>query len=210
MKDRVRHWTAPHTRLSLGNQEIHVWQLALDQPQELIEHLRQWLSTEEQARASRYHFDHDRVRFIVGRGALRDILSRYAGITPGELQLEVGPHGKPRLAGEPGEQLRFNVSHSKGLRLCAVARGRELGVDIECIRAVTDQEQIARRFFSAQETAEWLALPVEQRHAASYYDPRPATPGKVMARWGGWLHQIDPFDLYFFCISPLKAGRMGR
>jgi hypothetical protein len=102
------------------------------------------------------------------------------------------------------------MSHSKGLGLCAVARGRELGVDIECIRAVTDQEQIARRFFSAQETAEWLALPVEQRHAASYYDPRPATPGKVMARWGGWLHQIDPFDLYFFLHFATQSRADGK
>jgi len=53
-------------------------------------------------------------------------------------------------------------------------------------------------------------VPADRFDAAAYYDPRSATPGKVMARWGGWLHQSDPFDVCFFGISPLKAGRMGR
>jgi acyl transferase domain-containing protein len=41
-----------------------------------------------------------------------------------------------------------------------------------------------------------------------YYDPRPATPGKMMTRWGGFLEGIDQFDAYFFGISPREAERL--
>lgn len=42
----------------------------------------------------------------------------------------------------------------------------------------------------------------------SYYDPRPATPGKMNTRWGGFLQHIEEFDALFFGISPREAERM--
>ena len=45
--------------------------------------------------------------------------------------------------------LRFNLSHSGEMVLYAVARGRELGVDLETIRPDFAVDGIARRFFAA-------------------------------------------------------------
>lgn len=45
--------------------------------------------------------------------------------------LEIGPHGKPALKGEP---FHFNLSHSGGLAVCAVEDCR-VGVDVEKKRA---------------------------------------------------------------------------
>jgi len=192
----------------LGNNQIHVWRVVLDQPQELVECLRRWLSADEQARASRFHFDRDCASFIVGRGVLRDLLSRYTGIAPGALHLEVGPHGKPRLAGEHGEQLCFNVSHSKGLGLYTVARGCELGIDVECIRAVTDEEQIARRFFSVRENAELLALPVEQRRAA-FFTCWTRKEAFIKAIGDGLSHPLDRFDVSLTPHEPAQFLSIG-
>jgi phosphopantetheinyl transferase len=50
------------------------------------------------------------------------------------------------------------VSHSYGLALFAVSYGRELGIDVERIRADMASEQVAERFFSARELA---ALAIE-------------------------------------------------
>src|SRR5690606_10857825 len=41
-----------------------------------------------------------------------------------------------------------------------------------------------------------------------FFDPRPATPGRMMTRRGGFLDGIDTFDASFFGISPREAERL--
>jgi acyl transferase domain-containing protein/NADPH:quinone reductase-like Zn-dependent oxidoreductase len=58
------------------------------------------------------------------------------------------------------------------------------------------------------EQAAITEVPPSRYDIQAYYDPRPATPGKVMSKWGGFLDQIDRFDPLFFGISPREADRM--
>ncbi|GIL13952.1 MAG: polyketide synthase [Chloroflexota bacterium] len=51
-------------------------------------------------------------------------------------------------------------------------------------------------------------VPADRYDLQTFYDPRPATPGKVMSKWGGFLDGIDRFDPLFFGISPREAERM--
>jgi acyl transferase domain-containing protein len=51
-------------------------------------------------------------------------------------------------------------------------------------------------------------IPADRFDLSHYYDERPATPGRVMARWGGFLDRIEDFDAAFFGISPLEAERL--
>jgi len=51
-------------------------------------------------------------------------------------------------------------------------------------------------------------VPASRFDVDAYFDPRPATPGKIMTRWGGFLDRIDQFDAAFFGISPREAERM--
>ncbi len=59
--------------------------------------------------------------------------------------------------------MRFNISHSHGLAVLAFARNREIGIDLEPIRPEFAGEEIAERYFSAQELAELRALPAALR-----------------------------------------------
>jgi 4'-phosphopantetheinyl transferase len=81
-------------------------------------------------------------------------LGAYLDAPPHELHFADGPLGKPRIARE--EHLRFNLSHSAGVGLIAVARDREVGVDVELPRRAVDHVAIARRVLGESE-AQWLA-----------------------------------------------------
>lgn len=85
------------------------------------------LSPEELNRASQYRHIADQHRFIVGRAALRGLLSRYLCADPSSFKFMYGSTGKPRLA---SGELHFNVAHSGDIVALAFASG-EVGVDVE-------------------------------------------------------------------------------
>ena len=113
-----------------------MWRSILDQTPSQIRTLQQNLAADEQARAERFYFARDRGHFIVARGVLRAILGRYLSRAPERLSFCYGSHGKPALADAfDGNAIRFNLSHSHGVALYAVTRGREVGIDLERIRS---------------------------------------------------------------------------
>src|SRR5713226_805288 len=127
-------WFAPPESLSMERDEVHLWRACLDVEASRLLRLEESLSTDEQARAARYHFQKDRQRFVVTRGLLRAILGRYLDMAAGQVRFSYSIHGKPALAmGFCGDGIQFNLSHSHGLALFAITRGRKLGVDLELI-----------------------------------------------------------------------------
>ncbi|MGD0207571.1 MAG: 4'-phosphopantetheinyl transferase superfamily protein [Verrucomicrobiota bacterium] len=165
----VPPWRSPPETLVLGCDEVHVWRATLDQTPSQIQSFLHNLAADEQARAERFHFERDRGHFIVARGVLRAILGGYLKRAPEGLSFCYGSHGKPAIAGESGgDAIRFNVSHSHGIALYAVTRGREVGVDLERIRFNLAVAEIAERFFSRREVAMLRALPTEEQREAFF------------------------------------------
>jgi 4'-phosphopantetheinyl transferase len=159
----------PTERLRLDDDEIHIWRRELDQPINIRQGLLDTLNEDERAKAGRFYFDKDRNHFIVARGTLRAILGYYLNLNAARLSFSYGEYGKPMLDKELGEEsLRFNISHSGGLALFAVTRGRELGVDLEKIKAGIADEQIAERFFSTGEVRALRELPKHQQDEAFF------------------------------------------
>jgi 4'-phosphopantetheinyl transferase len=162
----------PPAQLLLSSSEIHVWRVPLTALPDVIERLRVWLSSSELARAARFYHERDRSHFIVGRAALRSILARYLDINPADVTFDYGPQGKPALAGghpsgrSPG--IEFNLAHSHGLALCAIATRKRIGIDLEHIRPMPDATQIAARFFSASEQTALEQIPEESRGDAFF------------------------------------------
>ena len=129
-----------------------------------LERLLQWsvLSEAERARASRFVRPRDGRRFAVCRGSLRLILGQLTNASPQAVAFRFGPGGKPELAGPwpPGDAplLRFNVTHSDDLALIAVSLDRELGVDLERLRTISEAARIVESYFTAAEQAQFAAL----------------------------------------------------
>lgn len=146
-----------------------MWRASLKLPGPEVQALHHSLTKEELERADRFHFQRHRAHFIVARGLLRTILSRYLKIEPRRLRFRYGPKGKPELAGDTSRRgLRFNISHSHGLALYAVTDDRQIGVDVERIRPDVTGEKIAERFFCPREAATLRELPAEVRQQAFY------------------------------------------
>ncbi|MCY7273451.1 MAG: 4'-phosphopantetheinyl transferase superfamily protein [Phormidesmis sp. CAN_BIN44] len=153
-------WMCPPSDLRLQNDEVHVWRSTLDLPTESIDFFAKLLSSYEQIRADRFRFVQHRERFIVGRGILRSLLGRYLQIEPAQLQFIYSKKGKPSLA---DQSLQFNIAHSQGLALYAVALDRPVGVDLEQIRAIADLDSLTQRFFTPNEHVAIAALPINQQ-----------------------------------------------
>ena len=162
-------WPLSPARPELARDDIHAWCAVLDELASDLPAFAETLSAGERQRAERFQFDRDRKRFIVRHGLLRMILGRYLNIEPARLSFTCESRGKPALAGTlDGRTLHFNLSHSDGLALFAVARRFALGVDVERIRPIPEIDQIAGKFFSARESAMLKALPAEQKLEAFF------------------------------------------
>ncbi|CAN5828770.1 hypothetical protein BH23ACT10_BH23ACT10_17690 [soil metagenome] len=107
------------------------------------------LSPTERARADRFHFDHDRQRFVARHAALRTLLSTYAGCPPDALAVETAAHGRPYLAGHDAG-IAFNLAHSGNAALYAVSP-LPVGVDLEHIRVDLDLPGLVARICSRRE-----------------------------------------------------------
>jgi 4'-phosphopantetheinyl transferase len=177
--------------------EIHVWLIRLDPPSEQVESLGRALSADEWERARRFRFDRHRRQYVVGRGALRTLAAAYlgAGIRPEEVKFSYGPRGKPFLAPPfDGRGLQLNLSNSNELALVGFVLSREIGVDVEFMRPMTDCEEIAERFFSESErqTLRTIPFPAKQEAFLNCWTRKEAY---LKAVGEGLAAPLDSFDV---------------
>ena len=161
-------WNAAPNGLKLTEGDVHVFCAPLDVPPDRLAELLQPLSYDEWQRAGRFRFERDRQRFLTGRGTLREILGVFLNVEPASFVFSNSEFGKPQIAAPvAAHSLHFNLAHSDSIALFAIAK-HELGVDLECIRAMDETDQIASRFFSRREKRCLLSLPAEQRLEAFF------------------------------------------
>jgi 4'-phosphopantetheinyl transferase len=143
---------------------VEVVTARLDLACEAVAALSACLCEAERQRATRFHAERDRRRFIVARARLRELLAERVGLAAQSLELTYGKNGKPALAGRPAHTgWGFNLSHCDELAVYGFARGIELGVDVEAIRAVREADAIAARCFSPGENRAYRALAPQDR-----------------------------------------------
>src|SRR5436190_20513511 len=123
----------PHAPILDAN-DAHVWMFDTEITSNQFSELRDLLSKDEIARADRFVFESDRMRFVASHGRLRMTLGAYCATHPRDLVFDSGSHGKPFLE-KPSLPVQFNLSHS-GLRAALVVTlDRRCGIDIEHVRS---------------------------------------------------------------------------
>lgn len=155
-------WVRAATPLALGAKELHVWRASLDVPPTLLHRLDSTLHANEKERAGKFLIPRARERFTAARGILRELLGMYLGLEADRVEFRYGPQGKPSLSATHNSKISFSVSHSQGTGLFALARGGEVGVDIEEVKTDFKGMQIASHFFSDEEIAGLAKLPPKQ------------------------------------------------
>jgi 4'-phosphopantetheinyl transferase len=154
--------------------DVQIWTARLDSLSSAeIDELKASLDSAEYARAARFHFEPDRRHYVASRGLLRHLLGAALDMPAPGLVFEYGAHGKPTLAAAFSRErpLCFNLSHSAGWAMFALAWDREIGIDLESAtrltRNVDGLTALATRILSTRELVIWRALPdVAAREAA--------------------------------------------
>lgn len=119
----------------------------------VFERARAIVDARDAARFSRFHREIDGQMFLLGRLMARTLVGRALGCDPQSWTWREGPRGRPEV-GHPPTALRFNLAHSAGLVLCAIARGREVGVDVEDTSRRTPDPGIVDRYCAPAEVAD--------------------------------------------------------
>jgi 4'-phosphopantetheinyl transferase len=168
------------------------------------------LSDAERVRASRFVFDHDRRRFIVGRARLRQLLGIRLDVRPDAIGLAYGERGKPALAPPLADSgVRFNASHCEDVAVCAFTQGREVGIDVEAVRVLPDADAVAAYVFSRREREAYRALDPRDK-PLGFFNCWTRKEAFIKALGDGLYHPLDRFDVSLTPGEPARILRVGR
>ena len=151
-------------RLTLAGHQAHLWWIrpdAVTDPAGLAR-CRALLTDDEREKTDRFRFARDRQTCFITRVLVRTTLSRYCDIPPAQWRFRTNDHGRPEID-TPPSTLRFNLSHTNGLIVCLVSRGREVGVDVEHLERANRWLDLSERFFAPREAAALRRVTASER-----------------------------------------------
>ena len=185
-------------QLSRGEAHLHLC-LPGTQHDADLELARSVLDEREREQAARFRYAEHQRLYTAAHGLLRLVLARYTARPARELEFVYGPHGRPELA-DFGytHDLRFSLSHTRGLAGCAVTRVDGIGFDLEAARDIEHLE-IAEHYFSEAERRALCAAPNDGR-AAYFYRVWTLKEAYLKARGFGLA-----LPLTSFAVEPLAA-----
>lgn len=188
----------PPDVICIDPDDVHVWAWLIDESADISNAWRGILSRDEKGRADRFVHDADRRRWTVARGVLRCLLAQYCGVLPREVVFDRGAAGKPSiaLAGNSSRIVTFNLAHSHGRALLAVAENRPIGIDLEWERRDFDPMPLARQYFSKRELEAIASVPAELQRGA-FFRHWVAKESVLKAQGVGLSFPLDRFFVTF-------------
>ncbi len=138
-------WAEIAEPIQLNRREVHVWSSSLIVDDSRFQFYESCLDEREIARANRYTIEQARRYFVVARGTLKWLLSKYTDTNPTQIRFQLGPKGKPYLHSNDETSLQFNSTDTKHEALFAFCWDAELGIDIELRSRSVRHELIASK-----------------------------------------------------------------
>jgi 4'-phosphopantetheinyl transferase len=129
--------------------EVQVWFASAKESRIEAETCLSSLSGAEQQRARHFRFDRDRMRYVLGKYMVRDLLARTLHLRPQQIEFAFNKYGKPTLGRDC--RVSFNLAHAGEYVVCALAVDRDIGVDIEAERTGVDFMDLASPNFCPSE-----------------------------------------------------------
>lgn len=195
---------APRIVAETPDGDIDVVLARLD-PEAATRERAEWLSEDERDRARRFVFERDRRRYVAGRTQLREMLGARLQVAPRDVAFAYGPRGKPRLADRfASSGWRFNASHCEDVAIFAFSRDREVGIDIEAVRALPDADEVAARCFSPRESAAYCALAAHDR-PQGFFNCWTRKEAFIKALGDGLHFPLEDFDV---SLAPGEPARI--
>ncbi|HZI05376.1 MAG TPA: 4'-phosphopantetheinyl transferase superfamily protein, partial [Archangium sp.] len=145
-----------------------------------------------------------RQQFLVSHALVRVTLSRYVPTSPQSWCFSTNTYGRPEIAGEVPSRLRFNLSHTDGMAVCAVVLDTDVGADVEHSGRPGQTVELADSFFSRSEVQALRALPVE-RQRERFFDYWTLKESYIKARGAGLSLPLDQFA---FHLEPGQPPRI--
>ncbi|MFX3648395.1 MAG: 4'-phosphopantetheinyl transferase superfamily protein [Paenibacillus sp.] len=133
--------------------EVHIWTQPLpNKGEDFLSRLdidTCILSQDERERVQRKQKQsmHDAQKLVMSRTFLREVLAMYTGQSASDIHIEYGTSGKPYVQSGP----QFNLSHTEGCCVLALAAHTELGIDLEHVRPLLRMSAVIRRFMTEEE-----------------------------------------------------------
>jgi 4'-phosphopantetheinyl transferase len=128
------------------------------------------LSASERARGDRFHFARDRRQHVLFCALARRVLAHAVGESDAlarAIVFSAGAHGRPEIAA-PDELrgMRFNLSKTAGLVVCAVTETLDIGVDVENLGRSIDVAEVATVALHPREQSALEQLGDDERRLA--------------------------------------------
>lgn len=130
--------------------EVHVYRIHIGSNLQWLAAFAATLTPSETERGNKYHQLKDRQRFVISRGAQRNILGRYLNQPATALQFVLGDNKKPYLPAKGSAGLQYNITHAGEWILLAVSH-TPVGADVEYIDPAFSFADILPEHFSQEE-----------------------------------------------------------
>ena len=196
--------------LILNPNEIHLWFSFPDEIRDvrLLLAYKKLLSPDELDKERRFHFLKHRHQYLIARALIRSTLSRYTAIEPKLLRFFKNYYGRPEILppeGIPIPPIRFSLSHTDGLIVCAVVLKQDIGVDVENTKPKEVPLNCIDRFFSPKEISELCTLS-DRMKQDRFFDYWTLKESYIKARGMGLSMPLDLFSFHFSENGPLRIA----
>jgi len=198
--------------MNQDDKQVHLYYCLTDQVKDsaLLHRYQSLLTEEESERMSRLYFTGHRHQYLLTRALVRYCLSLHHPVEPGEWRFTTNRHGKPQVSYPKIElNTRFNISHTRGLTICGMAPGVDIGVDVEDTDRTTQAafDSLAS-YFSEAEVRDLVGLPEEQQKLR-FFDYWTLKESYIKARGMGLALPLGKFS-FNFKADELDAFQVDR